>query len=59
MAINNFVGGIMWALGVFVGGTIVVAIISMLFSKIDLIPVVGTFVAKVTLYVQNNSQLLK
>ncbi len=59
MALNNFIGGIMWALGVFIGSTIVVAIISMLFSKVDLIPVIGTFVAKITLYVQSNSQLLK
>jgi len=59
IAIDNFIGGIMWALGVFVGGTIVVAIITLILSKVDLIPVIGTFVAKIIAYVQSNSHLVK
>lgn len=58
--INNFIGGITWAIGVFVGSTIVVAILVFVFSKVNLIPVVGNFVTQVTKNVlQNNSQLLK
>ncbi len=60
MAINNFVGGIMWAIGVFVGSTFVVTLIIFIFSKIDLVPFVGDFVAKITEnVVQRNSELIK
>jgi hypothetical protein len=58
--INNFVGGISWALGVAIGGTVVIAILGLIFSKVNLIPVVGTFVSQITTFVlQNNSHLIK
>ncbi len=60
MAINNFIGGITWAIGVFVGSTFVVTLIIFIFSKIDLVPFVGDFVAKITEnVVQRNSELIK
>ncbi len=59
MLLDNFLGGISWSLGVFVGGTIVIGAISLIFSKIDLIPVIGDFVAEITRYVQTHSQLVK
>lgn len=60
MALNNFIGGISWSIGVFIGGTIVVAILIFIFSKVDLIPVIGSFVSQVTKNVlQNNADLLK
>lgn len=59
IAIDNFIGGITWALGVFVGGTIVVTIIALIFRKVDLIPIIGTFVVNITKYVQGSPQLVK
>ena len=60
IAINNFVGGIMWALGVTIGGTVVIAILGIVFTRINLIPVIGTFISQITTFVlQNNSHLLK
>lgn len=60
MVIDNFIGGISWSLGVFVGGTIVVSILIFALSKVDLVPIIGDFVARVTENVlQKNSQLVK
>lgn len=60
MIIDNFIGGIAWSLGVFVGGTIVVSILLFIFSKVDLVPIVGDFVTRVTEDVlQKNSELVK
>ena len=56
---NNFLGGIAWGLGATIGISIFFAIVAFLISKVDLIPVVGSFVSKVLGYVlQNNPNLL-
>lgn len=60
IAINNFVGGIVWGLGATIGVSVVLAILGFIFGQINLIPVVGDFVSKINEYVlQNNPQLLK
>ncbi|MEX2007375.1 MAG: DUF5665 domain-containing protein [Candidatus Levyibacteriota bacterium] len=60
MVTDNFIGGIAWAVGVFVGGTIVVSILLFLFSKVDLVPVVGDFVLNVLENVaQKNPKLVE
>ena len=60
MLIDNFLGGIAWSLGVFIGSTIVVTIIVFALSKVNLVPIVGTFVANVTQDVADkNPQLVK
>lgn len=60
MIIDNFLGGISWSLGVFAGGTIVVAILIFIFSKVNLVPIFGGFLSDVTKNVlQSNSELLK
>ena len=51
MLLDNFLGGISWSLGVWVGTTVVIALLVFLLSKIDLIPVIGSFVAEITKYV--------
>ena len=57
---NNFVGGIAWGLGATVGVSIVIAILSLILRKINLIPFIGDFVSQITNYVlQNNPQLIK
>lgn len=57
---NNFLGGIAWGLGATVGVTIFFAIFTFVLSKVNLIPVVGSFVSGVTSYVlQTNPNLLR
>ena len=58
--LNNFIGGIAWGLGATVGAAVLLAILGFILSKVNLVPVVGTFVAQVTSFVlQNNPNLLK
>lgn len=45
--INNFIGGISWALGSIVGFTIIFAIVGYFMSRVDLVPIVGDFLANV------------
>lgn len=60
MILDNFLGGLSWSLGVFIGGTIVVSILVFALSKVNLIPIIGDFISEITKNVlQNNSQLLK
>ncbi len=54
--VNNFIGGIAWALGATVG----IAIIGFLITKVDLVPIVGNFITEVNEYIlQKNPQMLK
>lgn len=47
MMLENFLGGISWSLGVWIGTTFIIAILVFLLSKIDFVPVIGDFVGKV------------
>ena len=56
----NFSGGVAWGLGATVGLAIVLAFFGFILGKINLVPIVGTFVADVIKFVlQNNPQLVK
>lgn len=55
---NNFLGGIAWGLGVTVGLSIVFAVFGFIFSKVDFIPVIGTFVAQITNFVASSNPIL-
>lgn len=58
--VNNFIGGIAWGVGVSVGLSLIIPIFGIIFSKINLIPVVGDFVSQITSFVlQNNPHLVK
>ncbi len=58
--VNNFLGGIFWGLGATIGASVIIAVLGIVLSKVNLIPVVGTFVSQVTDFVlQNNPHLLK
>ncbi|MDO8269743.1 MAG: DUF5665 domain-containing protein [Candidatus Levybacteria bacterium] len=54
MLIDNFFGGITWALGVWVGTTIVIAFLAYFISQINLIPALGSFVAEVSKYAEQS-----
>jgi len=57
---NNFIGGISWGLGATIGVSIILAIIGLILHQINLIPVIGKFVAGVVKFIsENNPHLLK
>ncbi len=55
---NNVIGGIGWAIGAAIGGTILIALIGFALKKVNLIPVIGSFVAQIADFVVQNSQHL-
>lgn len=60
MIIDNFLGGIFWALGATIGVSIILALLGFILAKINLIPVVGEFVSEITTFVlQKNPNLIK
>ncbi len=44
---DNFLGGIAWSLGVFIGTTIVISLLGVILSKINFLPVIGSFINQV------------
>ncbi|MBI2031023.1 MAG: hypothetical protein HYT08_00170 [Candidatus Levybacteria bacterium] len=60
IVINNFIGGVAWAIGATIGFSLIVAIITIILKQINLIPFIGSFTAEITKYVlQSNPQLIK
>ncbi|MBI3984644.1 MAG: hypothetical protein HY344_01690 [Candidatus Levybacteria bacterium] len=47
LVINNFIGGLSWALGATVGLAIIVTILGIILQNINLVPFVGNFVADI------------
>jgi len=45
--INNFIGGIAWALGATVGLSLFFTLLSLIGKQVNLVPVVGSFVSQV------------
>ena len=43
--INNLLGGIAWALGATVGLALIIGILTLILKNVNVIPVVGTFIA--------------
>ena len=56
--INNFIGGIAWGLGATIGLAIVLTTLGLVVSKVNLIPVVGTFVSNILSFVLQNTKLI-
>lgn len=52
--INNFIGGIAWALGSTIGLTVIVALISFILRKVDLIPLIGSYIAQLNSFIANH-----
>lgn len=48
--VNNFIGGISWGLGATVGLAIVLAILGFVLGKVDFVPIIGDFTARVSVY---------
>jgi hypothetical protein len=49
--INNFIGGIAWALGATVGLALIVGILTLVLKNVNVIPVVGNFVGNVIQFI--------
>ena len=45
--VDNFLGGLAWGLGTFIGASVVVAILAFLLSQVDLIPGIGKIIARI------------
>lgn len=56
IVINNFIGGIAWAVGSTIGISIIVAILTFTFHHINLIPVIGTWVADINKVAKEKNQ---
>lgn len=59
IALNNFVGGIFWAVGVTIGFSLFIAILSLISDYINLIPIVGKFVSEIIDYVLSYNHNLR
>lgn len=57
MLFYNFLGGIAWSLGTLVGLGIIVAIIGYIISQINLVPIIGSWVAEILKEVTSKTQL--
>lgn len=49
--VNNFIGGISWALGATIGLSIIIALLGLLIKHVNVIPYVGNFVGDVINFV--------
>lgn len=58
MLLDNFLGGMVWSFGVWVGTVIIAAVILYFLSKIDFVPLIGDFVADVTMYMAKDRSFL-
>jgi hypothetical protein len=52
---HNFLGGISWGLGATIGLSIVLTIVGFILRNVDVIPVIGDFVYKVTEYMETTN----
>lgn len=59
IAINNFIGGIMWGLGATIGLAIILTILTFALKQVNVVPVVGNFAAQVIQYVNQKTPQLK
>jgi hypothetical protein len=56
---NNFIGGIAWALGATVGLALIVGILTLILKNVNVIPVVGNFIADtIKFIISKNPNLL-
>jgi hypothetical protein len=58
MMLNNFLGGLAWALGATIGLSLIIGVLSLIAKQVDLIPIVGSFVSEIIDYVLNYNRSL-
>ncbi len=47
IVVNNFIGGLSWALGATVGLSLIVTILGLIAKNINLVPIIGSFVSNI------------
>ncbi len=55
IVVNNFIGGISWALGATVGLSLIVTLLTLIAKNVNLVPVVGSFVSSVIDFIFANN----
>lgn len=45
--VDNLIGGLAWGLGAFIGLSILIGIVGYIISQIDLIPIIGSWLAQI------------
>ena len=55
---HNFLGGVAWGLGITIGAAIILTLGGFVLAKVNLIPIIGTFVADIVEVVQENNPRL-
>jgi flagellar motor component MotA len=53
--LNNFIGGIAWALGATVGLAIIITILGIILKNINLIPFFGNYIAGIIEFIINKN----
>jgi len=53
--INNFLGGIAWALGATIGLSFIFTLLGILAKNVNLVPIVGTFVSNIINFILANN----
>ena len=56
MLLNNLLGGIAWGFGTVLGATIVVALLILLLSKLNSVPIIGDFFSNILQTIQQGSK---
>lgn len=51
--VNNFIGGLFWGIGSALGAALLVTVLGIILTKINLVPLVGTFVSQVNTFVES------
>lgn len=54
--INNFLGGLAWAVGVTIGFSLIIFLLTNVFKNVNWIPFIGDFLSNLTSYVLSNLQ---
>jgi hypothetical protein len=49
--INNFLGGIAWAIGATVGLALIIGILTLILKNVNVIPFVGSFIADIIKFI--------
>ncbi len=52
---DNFLGGLSWSFGVWIGTSIILLITVLVASKVNFIPIIGDFVTEIAKYVASRN----
>lgn len=57
MMLNNFLGGISWAVGTVIGLAVFLGLLGLLSQHINVIPFIGEFIAQILTYLQSHGTI--